>query len=858
MKKLTYSILLIAMAFIISVTASAAPAWSDVDTDAWYYESIVAANEKGIMEGKPGNIFAPYDKLSRAEYVTILARLSGAEQDNNNPFTDVPADSWYSGYVGWAVSAGIVKGFTDNTFRGSQKITRQELMVMTARYLDYEWLDLKGSGGNGIKFSDSDKIADFAKDSVDRMRVLEIVKGDELSRFNPLNDATRAEAATIIVRIIGLIDDFDPSPRIGNEPLSKYSLYSEILDKDDLASISDIIGDKTECDLPINDKKGSHNIIFEVDETLKMLEYKIKETSGSLYFTVSSKYAAPYFCRIVESALALRDHFVIREGYEASGTFAIDEAVNEACKITFLCETDKNPLSYSIGDKATFRVSLLADDKLVSVPQFTWQYETDDGSVKKDVVHGVSGQFVVTVDSLENPGTGHLIVKCANKKGYVISTLSSVVCDASVIYDFNEVRPFKEKPSDFNSFWDKKMALLEKTEPKAISITECPVKVNGFKIYDVEIDAINSTAYVHVSVPEKAASGSLKIRAFYDAYGDPGSDGPEYSADAICVAVNKLSIKNHQSADYYADKSMPDFSADYTADEHPFLDMIFRDIQAIRFAEKQFADLWNGRDIITTGGSMGGFQSIAVSSVYDKVTECNVNVPWMSDTAGHSLGGRLLGWMPSYNEAIKYFDSTYFATMYDGILRINAGLGDYTCPPTGIVALYNAFTCDKTITFGQCAGHGTNTSSAFNKSYSLAGMTPVIDTMDTAIKDNGYAITLPDYSDNRTLNSVEEKMKAIADAYTKTPNKIEFTRSSELNKEAFIEIIQKYLSDKHSLDKSFKIKVDDDYFGMVVSDFSNASEGATIIVNFEYTIYDDQGNYYDATALFMIKRNKLN
>ena len=808
MKKLTYSILLIVMAFIISVTASAAPVWSDVDTEAWYYESIVAANEKGIMEGKPGNIFAPYDKLSRAEYVTILARLSGAEQDNNNPFTDVPADSWYSGYVGWAVSAGIVKGFTDNTFRGSQKITRQELMVMTARYLDYEWLDLKGSGENGINFSDSDKIADFAKDAVERMRALEIVKGDEFSRFNPLNDATRAEAATIIVRISGLIDKFDPSPRIGNEPLTKYSLYSEVLDTDDLAGIADIIDGKTECDLPINDKKGSHNIIFEVDETLKMLEYKIKETSGSLYFTVSSKYAAPYFCRIVESALALRDHFVIREGYEASGTFAIDEAVNETGKITFLCETDKNPISYSVGDKVTFRVSLLSGDKLVSVPQFTWEYDTDNGGYKKNTVHGISGQFVVTMDSLDIPGTGHLIVKCANKKGHIISTLSEVVCDASVVYGFNDISSYKEKPSDFDSFWRNKIAVLEKTDVTPISVTECPVKVSGYKIYDVELNAINSTAYVHVSVPENAAPGSLKMRVYYDAYGDPASDGPECAADAICVSVNKMSIKNHQSSEYYAEKSIPDFFANYAADKHPFLDMIYRDVQAIRYAEKQFADLWNGNDIIVSGGSMGGFQSIAVSAVYNKVTECNVNVPWMSDTAGQTVGKRLDGWMPDYNDGIKYFDSTYFASMFKGKVTISAGLGDYICPPTGIAALYNAYTCDKSISFRQCGGHGSNTASSYNKSYVLAGMNPLIDTLDVTITDNGYAITLPDYSGNRTLNSVEENMKKIADAYTKIPNKIDFTRSSEVNKEAFTQIIENYLEDKLSLDKSFNIKVD--------------------------------------------------
>ena len=815
----------------------------------------MAANEKGIMEGKPGNLFAPYDKLSRAEYVTILARLSGAEGDPDNPFSDVPEDSWYSGYVGWAVNAGIVKGFTDNTFRGSQKITRQELMVMTARYLDYEWLDLKAAESVGVEFSDYDVIAEFAKASVERMRVLGIVKGDDYSRFNPLNDATRAEAATIIVRIVDLIEKFDTSARIGDNPLSMYSVCSDILDKAELVKITETIKNKTSCDLSVSDSTSDNDIVFEIDENLRMLEYRIKEVDGDLYFAVWSKYAAPYFPDIVEHALSLRDHFVIRAGYEGFGTFSLDEALNEKSKITFLCETDKNPLSYQIGDKVTFRISLLAGDKLVSVPQFTWQYDTDDGNSKKETVHGMSGQFVVTRDSLEKPGTGHLSVRCVNRKGYPIAALSDASMDASVIYNFNDVTTYKEKPADFESFWNTKITALLKTEPSALSMTECPVKVNGYKIYDVEVNAINSVAYFHVTVPENAAPASLKIRAHFDGYGNPASDGPECVADAIVVSVNKMSIKNHESDAYYASQTTPDFFGNMAADKHPFLDMVYRDVQAVRFAESYFADLWNGRDIITSGGSMGGFQAIAVASVYSKVTECTPSVPWMCDIGGHSEGGRLLGWLPSYTEGNKYFDSTYLASMFKGTVRINAGLGDYTCPPTGVIALYNAFNCDKHITFIQCMGHGSQNQSADNKSYSLSGSKPVIDTMDITITDNGFAVVLPNYNTDTVLNSVEEQMKVSADAYCKVSNKVSFALSAELTEKAFGEIIANNLVSNYSLDPSFKIKIDADYLAMIASEFSPMSQGATKIVNFEYTIYDDAGNYYDATALFMIKKS---
>ena len=152
-------------------------------------------------------------------------------------------------------------------------------------------------------------------------------------------------------------------------------------------------------------------------------------------------------------------------------------------------------------------------------------------------------------------------------------------------------------------------------------------------------------------------------------------------------------------------------------------------------------------------------------------------------------------------------------------------------------------------------GHGSQNQSADNKSYSLSGSKPVIDTMDVAITDNGFAVVLPNYNTDRVLNSIEEKMKATADSYSKVANKVSFALSAELTEEAFGEIIESNLSENYGLDPSFKIKIDEDYLAMLASEFSPMSQGATQIVNFEYTIYDDVGNYYDATTLFMIKKN---
>ena len=131
----------------------------------------------------------------------------------------------------------------------------------------------------------------------------------------------------------------------------------------------------------------------------------------------------------------------------------------------------------------------------------------------------------------------------------------------------------------------------------------------------------------------------------------------------------------------------------------------------------------------------------------------------------------------------------------------------------------------------------------------------IIDTMDLTITDNGFAGTLPNFNSDRVLNAVEERMKALADPYTKVSNKVSFAFSSELTKEVFSEIIESNLTENYGLDPSFNIKIDDDYLGMIASEFSSQVQGATKIVNFEYVIYDDDGNYYDATTLFMIKKN---
>ncbi|MBR6808031.1 MAG: acetylxylan esterase, partial [Clostridia bacterium] len=762
-------------------------------------------------------------------------------------------------------NAGIVKGIGNNEFGGGRDITRQELMVMTQRYLNYAWLDFGASSDAVKEFSDKNSIADWAKEPVDKMREMGLVKGDENGAFNPTDVATRAEVATIIVRLLELKKSFDTTPRIGDTSLSEYSLYSEYLTADELSQISDSIKGKTGVSLGVTDKTDGKVIVFGVDESLERLRYSVKEQDGKVYFRVSTKYAVPYFTDIIETIVNDNDHFVITEGFTGGGIFTLDEATLSAETFSFICETDKNPLSYNIGESCTFRVTLLSDyRKLVSVPQMKWIYEDDEKVTKSGIVDGHSGQLILTFDSLKAPGVVKINVELLNKKGTNLAVFEGGPC-ASVVYGFDEISTYTEVPDDFEKFWSDKLAELKTVEPEAISLTLCPDQRDGFTTYDAEIKSLNTVAYAHITVPNGAEVKSLPIYAKFDGYRSPMHDNPDYDSGAIVVSVNEHEVRNHGDSAYYSDYSSKICNSSIalngvwafsnpSREESYFLNMLMRDIQAIRFVETEFADLWNGKDIEVSGESMGGFQSIAVAAIYnEKVTVCNPLIPWMCDLGGITLGGKLTGWIPAYSEGAKYYDSTYFAKMFDGEVRIVAGLGDYTCPPGGIAALYNAYDCEKTLEFTQCMGHGVGvTVGIYNGVFTVSSNNTDIDEMKKDIIDTGCSVLVKPYDPDRTLNAAEEEMKAIA-SKLKLVN-MSFATQPEMTQEAVAEILKEALVTKCGLDESMTIIPDGESRAAAAKILSWFEDGKNTFTTLEYTIKDQNGNYYEAKTQILLKK----
>ena len=175
----------------------------DVADNAWYADEVEFASSHGLFQGVGDGKFAPAAPMTRAMLATVLYRLEDAAATGTNPFDDVADGTWYTDAVIWASAEGIVQG-TGKGFDPNANVTREQIATMLYRYAKTIGLDVSGSAALD-KFSDGDKTASWAKDAMQWAVSVGLFQGDDAGALNPKGDATRAEVATLLMRMVKLI-----------------------------------------------------------------------------------------------------------------------------------------------------------------------------------------------------------------------------------------------------------------------------------------------------------------------------------------------------------------------------------------------------------------------------------------------------------------------------------------------------------------------------------------------------------------------------------------------------------------------------------------------------------------------------
>ena len=182
----------------------------DVPNTEWFFDSMDQAVSAGLFNGTAKYVYEPQTSMTRAMFVTTLYRMLEGKNFTDDTaklaFSDVEADSWYEAAVLWAARNGIVNGYEDGTFRPDTKINREEMCVMMDRL--FSLMHVKASEAE-LKFNDNGQISDWAAKNVMHMVAAGIIYGNEKNCFEPQKFATRAEVATVLIRVQNFLKTAD-------------------------------------------------------------------------------------------------------------------------------------------------------------------------------------------------------------------------------------------------------------------------------------------------------------------------------------------------------------------------------------------------------------------------------------------------------------------------------------------------------------------------------------------------------------------------------------------------------------------------------------------------------------------------
>ena len=180
--------------------------FTDVKKDDWFYENVKYVYEKGLFNGVSETLFAPQNKVTRAMLVTVLYRAEGTpEVKGMSHFEDVPANAYYAKAVAWAAENGIVKGVSDVLFAPDRNITREQIAAILYRYAKAKGYDMTvGENTNILSYDDISEVSEYAVEALQWTCGTGIMKGRTASTLNPRDNATRAETATVLKRLLEL------------------------------------------------------------------------------------------------------------------------------------------------------------------------------------------------------------------------------------------------------------------------------------------------------------------------------------------------------------------------------------------------------------------------------------------------------------------------------------------------------------------------------------------------------------------------------------------------------------------------------------------------------------------------------
>ena len=411
------------------------------------------------------------------------------------------------------------------------------------------------------------------------------------------------------------------------------------------------------------------------------------------------------------------------------GVLAILSAELDVDKLVFKGYTTKEEPFYTIYEPIEFVLEMdFGGQELEGSYTLDWNCLGDDGVTQNGQSPATGPVHIHTV--LDRPGFVHVhaLLRGPDGKAVVnakgVSEAGKVTFDGGAGVDVDQIRGIPEPP-DFDAFWARQLAKLEEIPLAVNYMTEVSSPMEGVKVYAVSVACPGPAPVTgYLAVPEGAAEHSLPAIVRFQGYSTNLQEVSRWlSKSAVIFDINAHGydlLKAHDpetGKQYHQDyvsalkSNGYNYAFDPAQNQNPetayFNGMALRVLRALQFVKS--LPEWDGKTLEARGGSQGGLQTVWAAALDHDVTSAFPEVPWCCNLAGKSCGRMGPSWGIPYVKELNYYDLVHMARRIPKtcVVKIpRAGLGDYTCPPSGIAAFYNNLDCPKEINWVQGSTHG--------------------------------------------------------------------------------------------------------------------------------------------------------
>lgn len=319
------------------------------------------------------------------------------------------------------------------------------------------------------------------------------------------------------------------------------------------------------------------------------------------------------------------------------------------------------------------------------------------------------------LSKLEEPGwiLAEVSIQSTNNK-----TIKAI---GGAIVSPEKIQPALPRPSDFDAFWESKLAEL-KAVPVNTDTAPAESGKPGVEYHTITMDNIRGS-HIRGQMARPQKEGKLPAMLIVQWAGvyplqkswviDRASEG------WLVLNINAHDLPINKPGEFYAEQNngpLKDYPAIGNDDRETsyFLRMYLSCYRGAQYLTER--PDWDGRTLVVTGGSQGGMQSLVTAALHPRITAVMACVP-----AGCDLNGpeakRLPGWPMWYwktqgkdeskvREAARYYDVVNFASRVKVPVLVGAGLIDTTCPTAGVLAACNQLKGPKEILILPLSEHG--------------------------------------------------------------------------------------------------------------------------------------------------------